>query len=245
MRIYKTVNLINGKIYIGKDTNDRDKYVGSGIILQSAIEKYGIENFKKEILEKCKTEKLLNEREKYWIAELDSLAPNGYNISNGGLGGDTFTNNPNKEKIRNKQRGHIPWNKGKHLTYEIKEKISKTKKKFFINNPDKKINSGSYKSGKNHIHYGKKRNPEIYKKIVNTRRKTNSYANNNTSVANKINCKKIYYENLKTGDKILFNSQKEAVEYTKIPRCIISDKMNKNIIFTKKYKYIIIKHMEI
>ncbi len=30
MRIYKTLNLINGKIYVGKDASDRKGYLGSG-----------------------------------------------------------------------------------------------------------------------------------------------------------------------------------------------------------------------
>lgn len=47
--IYKTTNLLNGKIYIGKHTttNKEDNYLGSGIKLINAIKKYGRENFKK------------------------------------------------------------------------------------------------------------------------------------------------------------------------------------------------------
>lgn len=37
MVIYKTTNLINGKVYIGKDSNDDPKYLGSGKILKLAI----------------------------------------------------------------------------------------------------------------------------------------------------------------------------------------------------------------
>jgi hypothetical protein len=35
-----------------------------------------------------------------------------YNITSGGEGGDTFTNNPNREIIRQKYLNKIPWNKG-------------------------------------------------------------------------------------------------------------------------------------
>ena len=65
MIIYKTSNLINGRIYVGKDKHNNPKYLGSGNILNQAINKYGIENFQKEILEYCNTEEELNDREKY------------------------------------------------------------------------------------------------------------------------------------------------------------------------------------
>ena len=47
MIIYKTTNLINGKIYIGMSKNKKENYLGSGIYLKYAIDKYGKENFKK------------------------------------------------------------------------------------------------------------------------------------------------------------------------------------------------------
>ena len=49
MIIYKTTNLVNGKIYIGQDSNNNPNYLGSGKLLKYAISKYGIENFKLSI----------------------------------------------------------------------------------------------------------------------------------------------------------------------------------------------------
>lgn len=90
--IYKTTNLINGKIYIGKDSKLRSTYLGSGIILRRAIAKYGKENFKKEILERCSSIEQLNEKEKYWIYKLNSNNKDiGYNLTEGGDGGNTYT----------------------------------------------------------------------------------------------------------------------------------------------------------
>ena len=87
--IYKTTNLVNGKIYIGKDAKNRSTYFGSGTILKQAIKKYGVENFKKEILEVCENLKVLAEKEIYWIEKFDARNSSiGYNIAKGGNGGD-------------------------------------------------------------------------------------------------------------------------------------------------------------
>jgi group I intron endonuclease len=103
MQIYKITNLITGKFYIGKDEKDRANYFGSGKIIKLAIKKYGLENFKKEVLETCNNKKSLCEREKFWIKNLNSQV-NGYNIASGGTGGDTLTNHPNRMQIIEKRK---------------------------------------------------------------------------------------------------------------------------------------------
>lgn len=105
MIIYKTTNILNGKFYVGQDLHNNPEYLGSGLILNNAINKYGKENFKKETIEICNTKEDLNKKEKFWIKELKSQNREvGYNISDGGSGGDTFSNNPNKEIIRERHR---------------------------------------------------------------------------------------------------------------------------------------------
>jgi len=63
--VYKTTNLINGKIYIGKHEtyNLDDGYLGSGKLLLRAIKKYGKVNFKREILFECLTRDEMNMKE--------------------------------------------------------------------------------------------------------------------------------------------------------------------------------------
>lgn len=103
MQIYKITNLINDKIYIGKDTTSDKNYYGSGVLIKRAIKKYGIENFKKEILEECVSNNELCLKEKYWIDFFNSNNLKiGYNISKGGDGGDTLSNNPNIEIIKSR-----------------------------------------------------------------------------------------------------------------------------------------------
>lgn len=102
MQIYKITNILNGKIYIGKDAYNRKNYFGSGLIIKSAIRKYGKQNFIKEILEECQDLKELSKREIYWIEKLNSRNSEiGYNIAIGGdnvMTGRTCTNE-HKQKI--------------------------------------------------------------------------------------------------------------------------------------------------
>ena len=73
MVIYLTTNLVNGKKYLGKDTKNLPSYLGSGIFLKQAIEKYGKNNFKKEIIEHCNDENHLKEREEYLLIVIFDL----------------------------------------------------------------------------------------------------------------------------------------------------------------------------
>lgn len=64
--VYITTNLLNGKKYIGSDSNNDKYYYGSGVNLKKAIKKYGKRNFKKDILWKGNY-KFLKEMEEYWL----------------------------------------------------------------------------------------------------------------------------------------------------------------------------------
>lgn len=140
--VYKTINLKNGKFYIGahKTNNLKDSYMGSGVVLKEAIEKYGITNFKKEILFVFTTPEEMFAKEK----ELVVLDPKiSYNMKEGGMGGfdhidNTGDNNPMRNKktvIKNieshRKNGsyHTPERK-KHIEYMTeKARICNTGKK--------------------------------------------------------------------------------------------------------------------
>jgi len=108
MYIYKTTNLLNGKIYVGQskfNPEDNPTYLGSGCLLIRAVRCYGSQNFRKEILELCDNKDQLCELERYWIATLKSNVRGvGYNICEGGTWGDTFSSNPRAEELRTKFR---------------------------------------------------------------------------------------------------------------------------------------------
>jgi group I intron endonuclease len=102
MYIYKTTNLTNHKVYIGKSEKIFDgTYYGSGILLWKAIKKYGIENFSVEVIESCQCVEELNEREIYWI---NFYKENSYNIANGGDGGWTTRFYTEEEMIAYKKK---------------------------------------------------------------------------------------------------------------------------------------------
>jgi len=164
MIIYKTRNKINGKIYIGQDSYDNPLYLGSGVLLNRAILKYGIENFEKEILEKCDTQEKLNEREIFWIKTLNSQNPQiGYNISRGGSGGDTISNNPKREEIcKNLSKRNIEFykNKSNHPSFgKIQSLESNQKRRNAIlgtkRSKETKEKQSKSSSGKNNSAYGK------------------------------------------------------------------------------------------
>jgi len=84
--IYKITNNLNGKYYIGRHStkNIDDSYMGSGIGIKNAINKYGIENFTKEIIEETSSSELLWELEKQIVNE-DVVKDNmSYNMTYGG-----------------------------------------------------------------------------------------------------------------------------------------------------------------
>jgi group I intron endonuclease len=128
--VYKTINITNDKIYIGKryTKNLNDGYLGSGIHIKRAVKKYGKNNFYREIVEFCKNKRQLNEREIFWIAELDARNPNiGYNVSRGGDGANLeHLTEESKKKIGEKNRINNLGEKngmfGKHHTEESKQK---------------------------------------------------------------------------------------------------------------------------
>ena len=113
MVIYKTTNTVNGKIYIGKNATNDPEYLGSGDYLRRAIKKYGRDKFVKEILETCPDEKTLDERERYWIAVYDSTDERiGYNLTDGGSGGDTtkyYTPEEKADYLKRRSEAAVKW----------------------------------------------------------------------------------------------------------------------------------------
>jgi len=128
MIIYKITDKRNGKIYVGQDSLDRPGYFGSGIIISKLVLKYGTDNFHKETLEKCESKKELNEREIFWIDKLKANNKNiGYNLTNGGEGGNTLISEESRKRRSLKYMGNGNPFFGKKHTEETLKNISNSK----------------------------------------------------------------------------------------------------------------------
>ena len=87
--LYRVTNTKNGMVYIGIHSTDDldDDYMGSGTFLREEQEKYGIENFKKEILEFFDSREELSYREWEIVDEEFVQRSDTYNLVLGGDGG--------------------------------------------------------------------------------------------------------------------------------------------------------------
>ena len=92
--IYKITNMVNGKSYIGKTERSiqerfrehkklRNNRKHEKRPLYTAMNKYGVKNFKLELLEKTD---IPEEREEYYIKYFNSYGSTGYNATIGGDG---------------------------------------------------------------------------------------------------------------------------------------------------------------
>lgn len=91
--IYKTTNSLNGKYYYGAHSTENidDGYLGSGVALKRAMQKYGKENFYREIIEFCNEENEMYLKEEKIVAE-HYKKEECYNMNVGGKGGWNYVN---------------------------------------------------------------------------------------------------------------------------------------------------------
>ncbi len=175
--IYKITNTLNGKFYIGKTKQKLSRRITQhkydskkgSLGLGAAIRKYGWENFTVEVIETCPIDKL-NEREIFFIAELNSKSPNGYNLTDGGDG----TVNPSAESRAKNSAS----NKEQKRSPETRANISaghKGKNKGKKHKPESIAKMSASKKGENNPMYGKHHSKESLAKISSNNKGKHSH----------------------------------------------------------------------
>jgi len=122
MLIYRAINTVNGKSYIGKTEKTlerrRDLHVAASkqknqFAFHKAIAKYGVDAFEWNVLESCNSIENLNTQEKNYIKIYETFGPKGYNMTEGGEGQSGWNPSTETRALWSKQRkGISPWNKG-------------------------------------------------------------------------------------------------------------------------------------
>ena len=188
--VYLTTNLINNRKYIGQKKSNvflGTKYLGSGKILKQAIELYGKDNFKVEMLCECSNKEELDEKEIYFISKYNAQNDRQfYNICKGGEAGPGG-----------------PMFQGKHHTNETRQKMSAERKgklnsnygnRWHCNERTKQLHS-KLSSGSNNGMYGKKHSEATKANIGNKNRIAQQ---NRTTITNGKDTKHIKNEELAT-----------------------------------------------
>lgn len=131
--IYRITNNINGHTYIGQHASkysiediEKDKYMGSGLIIIKAFKTYGKDNFSRTILYFADSQEDLDQTEIEMIAIERLVGKAEYNIANGGSGGNfgMKCSDETRRRISSSLKGRI----GPKHSEETRAKISAANK---------------------------------------------------------------------------------------------------------------------
>lgn len=133
--IYCWTNKITRKQYVGQSIDiqrRKQQHIQDSVKLSTplyiSMRKYGLQNFIFTVLEECSVEEL-DEKEKFWIKELDSYN-HGYNQNHGGQYSSTLgednpnTNMTNREVLSIRERIFIYHEQIKNVYLDYEDKIS-------------------------------------------------------------------------------------------------------------------------
>lgn len=221
--IYIIENTINGKQYVGqtitslkrrflKHCNDK-----TNTAIHGAIVKYGRENFTIREIDVAYSREELNEKEVFYIKQMNSKFPNGYNLTDGGEGvsGHKFSDESRKKlseshkgyNMPQEQRDNIAKANRKPKTKEHAENISKGLKEFHktkkVWTEEERIRRSEAQKGKRHTQETK---DKISQKNKGRKLSEEEYLNYRARVDAKL--KKV--KNLDTGE--VFNNVNVASE---------------------------------
>lgn len=226
--IYEIFCMENEKTYIGRSVNLKiraqrhfnslriNKHINKH--LQNSFNKYGESSFIFSIIEYLpRNNRVLNNREKYWIIQFDSKNQ-GFNYTKGGDGILGFKHTEetrkkisknstkhNKGKIFSKEirkkmsrshKGKIPYNKGISMKESQKVKISNTKKGIPVHTEEEKNIRSKHWMGNKNPNYREDINDsiiiELYEKKYSLRKIAKEFKCTHKTISNRLKkCNKI------------------------------------------------------
>ena len=207
--IYKVTYLKNGKIYIGQKKAKKflgKRYLGSGKIIRSLVEKEGEDCFEVELIEEIDDESKLDEREIYWIKYYNATNREiGYNISEGGNVNRTMVgeNNPfygkhhSEEAKQKMSENNGRFFLGKQRSEETRQKISESEKGKKVSEETRQKLSYNAKTNPNYGMKGKHLSKEAKMKL-SALQKGHTHSRGRIHITNDIEDKMIYPEELNT-----------------------------------------------
>lgn len=166
--VYLIFNKVNGKMYVGQTTKTIDERFSQHAtckttLIGKAIQKYGRENFRCDILKRCASKVEMDAWEKFFIAALKTKIPLGYNLTDGGEGA---TGCPRSDETRAKISAA---NKGREVSDETRAKLSAANIGKQITDETRAKIAMSLSGGKNH-NYGKHPSPSTLEKMSEAKR---------------------------------------------------------------------------
>lgn len=193
--IYAVTHIESGRVYIGKSVNSHVRWNehvrecrNYNNKFYNALAKYGRRAFTWEIIEECPRE-LLNDREKFWIAKLDTIK-NGLNCTIGGDGVMVGFKHSAEERAAKSARQRGKPHSAEHnrrvsaalMGHHVSENtLSKLRANAESRRGTKVIFSEQHRKAISLSKIGKKNPPELYENMWKTRRAR--YGNTGLSVA--------------------------------------------------------------
>jgi hypothetical protein len=206
--------------------NYNDGYLGSGKALKKAINKYGKDNFTREVLHFYHDVFTAHEEEEKFIAQYNTICPNGYNIDLKGGSLSRRSSEESKNKMRRPlteehknslRKKHNMSKKGSESIAKAREKTKgvprsdKTKDKMSISQK-KRFNSAEERHKQSEMVKKAYRDDPTYRQRINANRKQDSiiinYLKNETDAEKKERYNKIKNTKNATRD-IISNTSKE------------------------------------
>ncbi len=149
--VYKITNEKTGLVYVGQTIRTlRRRFVchangKTATPLREAIREYGRTSFSIEALEQCPLD-VADEVERKWIAELNTIFPNGYNLQSGGNGSGKVFHELTRERIKKSWTTRAP------MTDDTKKRMSLGQKKRMAEDPEfKKLRLSYLSKSRGHL----------------------------------------------------------------------------------------------